>query len=173
MIIRDASVGDMDRVCSIYNALIPTTTIAWTEDLQSIDARIAWFEKRIAGGHVVLVAEDDGEAVAFASYGDFRGAGVWSGYRYTVEHTIHVTRAYWSRGVGRLLLSTLIERAQANGIHSMIGAIDSDNVDSIQFHERLGFTVTARLPEVGTKFGRWLDLVLMQRTLDAREPDDR
>lgn len=170
MIVRDANVADLEAIREIYNAFIPTTTIAWSEQLQTPAEREAWFARQTERGHAVLVAEDDGEVVGFAAYADFRGAGVWPGYRFTVEHTIHVRDVAWGRGVGRQLLEALIDRAHGDGIHVMVGAVDSDNVESLRFHERLGFVEVGRMPEIGTKFGRWLDLVLVQRVLDDGPP---
>jgi L-amino acid N-acyltransferase len=170
MIIRTATTDDMPGIVELYNALIPTTTITWTENLQTLSERIAWFGRQHEAGHVTLVAEENGQLIGFCAYGHFRGAGNWYGYRHTVEHTIHVAKPWWGKGVGRQLVENLIECAVNNGIHTMVAGIDADNVESIQFHERLGFTVTARMPEVGTKFGRWLDLVLMQRILTNQQP---
>jgi phosphinothricin acetyltransferase len=164
--IRDATTADMAAVTALYNALIPTTTVAWTEQEQTLAERLAWFERQRELDHPVLVAADGERVVGFAAYGSFRGSGKWPGYRFTVEHTIHVDSTHWGAGVGRRLLESLIERARAAGIHVMVGAIDGANVDSIRFHARLGFVEVARMPEVGRKFDRWLDLVLMQRILD-------
>jgi L-amino acid N-acyltransferase len=165
--IRDATAADMADVTEIYNALIETTTVAWTEHHQTLDERLAWFRQQRDDDHAVLVATDDGgRVVGFAAYGSFRGAGRWPGYRYTVEHTIHLDAAVWNHGIGTALLEALVERARAAGLHAMVGAIDADNAGSIRFHERLGFVEVARMPEVGRKFDRWLDLVLMQRILD-------
>ena len=83
----------------------------------------------------------------------------------------HVAERSWGQGIGRALLEALIRQAKRNGLHVMVAGIDADNHESIRFHERLGFTISARMPEVGTKFGRWLELVLMQRTLDGGAPD--
>ena len=168
MIVRDATDDDMPSVCSIYNATIPTTTVAWTETLQTVDERRAWFAEQQRRGYPVVVAEDAGEVVGFASYGSFRGDGRWPGYGFTVEHTIHVAKACWGAGVGRRLLEALIERAIAAGMHVMVGGIDAANDASLRFHERLGFVEVARMPQVGRKFDRWLDLVLVQRILDDR-----
>jgi phosphinothricin acetyltransferase len=167
MIVRDATDGDMPVVRDLYNALIPTTTIGWTESLQTLRQRRAWFRRQQRAGYPVLVAEDERDVVGFAAYASFRGSGKWEGYRYTVEHTIHVREDQWGRGVGRSLLTALMDRARAAGIHVMVGAIDGDNQASIRFHESLGFAVVARMPEVGYKFGRRLELVLMQRIVGA------
>jgi L-amino acid N-acyltransferase len=166
--IRDATPADMGALRDLYNATVLTTTTAWTETIQTLAQRRAWFRTQQRNDHPVLVAERDGSVVGFTAYGTFRGSGKWPGYRYTVEHTIHVERSNWGTGVGRALLEALIERAIGAGIHVMVGAIDSRNVASIRFHDRLGFTEVARMPEVGRKFDQWLDLVLMQRILDER-----
>jgi len=163
--IRDAVDGDMPALRDLYNALIPTTTVAWTESLQTLRDRRAWFRRQQRFRYPVLVAETSSEVVGFAAYGSFRGSGKWPGYRHTVEHTIHVRQDVHGCGIGRGLLEALIDRAQSVDVHVMVAAIDAANSGSIAFHERLGFTVVARMPEVGRKFDRWLDLVLMQRIL--------
>lgn len=171
VLIREATRGDMSVVRDLYNALISTTSIAWTEEPQTQPDRDTWFEAQRRAGYPILVAEVAGEVVGFTAYSSFRGSGKWPGYRHTVEHTIHVDRRYWGRGVGRALLTTLIGRAAVAEVHVLVGAIDADNVESIRFHERLGFVEVARMPEVGRKFDRWLDLVLMQRIIEGHPPD--
>jgi phosphinothricin acetyltransferase len=163
--IRDAVDADMPAVRDLYNALIPTTTVAWTESLETLRARRAWFREQRQFDAPVLVGEMHGEVVGFAAYGSFRGSGKWPGYRHTVEHTIHVKEGLRGQGVGSRLLEALIERARMADMHVMVAAIDGHNAASIAFHQRLGFRVVARMPEVGRKFDRWLDLVLMQRIL--------
>ncbi len=165
MIIRDAVAADVPAITELGNALIPSTTITWTEALESLEQRAAWFERQVRDGFPVLVAEDEGEIAGFATYEHFRGEGKWPGYRATAELTIHVCQDRWRRGVGRTLIEALVERASASGIHVLVAAIDSENEASIQLHERLGFAVVGRMPETGQKFGRWLDLVLMQRVV--------
>jgi L-amino acid N-acyltransferase len=166
MMIRDATAADMDAVCNLYNALIPTTTVAWTEKPQLLDERLSWLAEQERRDHPVLVADDADTVVGFASFGSFRGDGRWPGYRFTVEHTIHIAEMHWRTGVGRALLEALIERARGAGHHVMVGGIDADNARSLEFHERLGFVEVARMPQVGRKFGRWLDLVLVQLILN-------
>ena len=118
----------------------------------------------------MLVADDGDAVVGFAAYGDFRDSTKWPGYRLTVEHTIHVARSHWGTGVGRLLMEALLGHAAEAGKHVMVAAIDGENDGSIRFHERLGFVEVARMPDVGTRFGRWLTLVLLQRTLAEGDP---
>ena len=102
--------------------------------------------------------------MGFATFGDFRP---WPGYRYTVEHTVHVREDCRGQGIGSELVRALFPRATALGKHVMIAGVDAANTASIRFHEALGFEQVALLKEVGRKFDRWLDLVLLQRWLDA------
>ena len=165
MRVRAAIPADIPAITDLYNVLIPTTTEAWTNDPDTIELRTAWFAAQARDDRPILVADVDGAVVGFTSYTSFRGEGRWPGYRHTVEHTIHVAESAWGRGVGRALLEALMDEAVRRDIHVMVGAVDADNVESIRFHERLGFVETARMPEVGRKFDRWLDLVLLQRVL--------
>jgi len=163
---RDAVRADVPAISALYNALIPTTTIAWTETPESLADREAWFAARSGEGDATVVAVTaDGRVVGYAAFGPFRDNRKWPGYRHTVEHTIHVDEAWHGRGVGRRLIEALVERARAQGMHVIVGALDGANDASIRFHERVGFTVVGRLPETGRKFDRWLDLVLVQRSL--------
>lgn len=171
MRVRDAVEADLPAIRDLYNALIPTTTIAWTEELETIEQRRAWWAERQAARDAVVVAEDGGEVVGFAAFGPFRDNGQWPGYRTTVEHTVHVRESHWGVGVGRALVEALVDRATARGdVHVIVAAVDADNGGSVRFHERLGFVEVARMPETGRKHGRWLTLVLLQRTLDTPVP---
>ncbi len=100
--------------------------------------------------------------VGFGSFGDFRA---YPGYRFTVEHSVYTAGKRPPGGVASALIAALIERAQGLGKHTMIGGIASDNLASLALHAKLGFTETARMPRSASNFGRWLDLVFMQKTL--------
>jgi L-amino acid N-acyltransferase YncA len=165
--IRDATISDLDAMTTIYNALLGTTTHEWTETLHTVDERADWLAAKNAAGRPVVVAVEDDVVSGWATYGDFRDSERWPGYRFTVEHSIHVREESWKRGIGRALIDALIDRARAEGKHVMVAGIDSENTGSIRFHARCGFWEVGRLPEIGEKFGRRLDLVLMQRMLDA------
>ena len=163
--IRDARHDDVATITTIYNQLIASTTIEWTETPHTESERATWLTHNVAEGNPVLVAVLGDQVVGVASYDDFRDSAKWPGYRFTVEHSVHVRQDLWGHGVGRALMHALVQRARAAGKHVMIGAVDADNTDSIRFHERLGFVEVGRLPETGYKLGRWLGLVLMQRAL--------
>jgi phosphinothricin acetyltransferase len=165
MQVRDAVNTDLPGILEIYNDIIRTSTAVYSVEPVAIDERRAWLDARRERGFPVLVAIDGGEVLGFASFGEWRGS--WAGYRYTVEHTVHVRADVRRRGVGRELVEALLPRARDLGKHVMIGGIDAANLDSLLFHKRLGFERVAHFREVGRKFGRWLDLVFMQRWLDA------
>ncbi len=167
MIIRDAKQEDLQAIVTIYDELIDRTTFAWTEHHETLEERAAWFRERTARGFPTVVAEDDGETLGVASFGDFRDSIKKPGYRFTVEHSVNVLEKAWGRGVGKRLMEALFDRARRLGVHVMVGGIDASNVRSIEFHERLGFREVARMPETGWKHGKWCELVFMQRFLDA------
>jgi L-amino acid N-acyltransferase len=100
--------------------------------------------------------------VGFSTFGDFRA---WPGYRFTVEHSVHVRADCRGQGVGKELVKALFPRATALDKHVMIAGVDAANHASIRFHERLGFSRVGQLREVGYKFNRWLDLVFLQRAV--------
>lgn len=166
MLIRDAIPADLGALRDIYNDAVLNTTAIWNEVAIDLDNRRAWLELRAQQGFPVLVAEDAGEVVGYASYGPWRA---FDGFRETVEHSVYVRADQRGKGVGPQLMQALIDRARAQGLHVMVAAIESGNAASIRLHERLGFTVTGQMPQVGQKFGRWLDLTFMQLILDGRD----
>jgi len=163
--IREAREEDLPAILDIYNDVVATSTAIYRDEPATLEDRRSWFAARKAERQPVLVATDGGAVVGFAAFGGFRP---WPGYRFTVEHSVHVRADRRGQGVGAALMTPLIARATALGMHVMIAGVDADNERSIRFHERLGFTRVAHLREVGFKFGRWLDLVLMQRILNHR-----
>jgi phosphinothricin acetyltransferase len=162
--IRAAAVGDIPRMRDIFNDVIAHSTAVYMDDPVSLENRLSWFEGRRKQGFPVLVAVEAEEVLGFSSYGDFRGS---PGYRHTVEHSVHIRADQRGKGIGSQLVQALIPIAVAQGKHVMIGGVDSENLGSIRFHERLGFRQVARFEEVGFKFGRWLDLVFLQRKLNG------
>jgi len=162
MNVRDATEADLPGILAIYNDVIATSTAVWTEAPSSLDDRRQWFSARAALGYPVFVAVDARGVAGFASFGDFR---TWPGYRHTVEHSIHVRTDARRSGVGRLLIEPLVARAAALRKHVMLAGVDGENAASLAFHARFGFRQVGRLEQVGHKFGRWIDLVFLQRDL--------
>ena len=169
MNIRKAMPADLPGILAIYNEIIEHSTAIYALAPTTLAERRTWFDARGQSGFPVLVAMDGDAVLGFSSFGDWRGT--WPGYRYTVEHTVHVRVDARGRGLGRQLVEALFPLALALGKHVMIGGVDASNLSSIRFHERLGFERVAHFHEVGHKFGRWLGLVFMQRLLDAPGSD--
>jgi phosphinothricin acetyltransferase len=164
VLIRPAVARDAPEIALLLNALLATTAIEWTTTPRTPDDILEWRRQH----EVVLVAEEQGHVIGVAAFGWFRDVVKWPGYRFTVENTVHVREDRWGSGVGDALMRSLMASAREAGMHTMIAAVDSTNEASIRFHRRLGFVEVARMPEVGAKFGRWLDLVLLLVRLDER-----
>lgn len=160
--IRDAGEADLEAIRDIYNHAVEHTTAIWNEVLIDVDNRRAWLELRRAKGFPVLVAERAGKVAGYASYGDWRA---FDGYRHTVEHSVYVDKDCRGAGIGKLLMQALVDHARGNDKHVIIAAIEAENQPSIALHERLGFRLVGIHREVGIKFGRWLDLAMMELKL--------
>ncbi|GLR85637.1 GNAT family N-acetyltransferase [Bradyrhizobium iriomotense] len=162
LIVRDATLEDAADILAIYNFAAVNTTAVWTDGPSDLESRRDWIRARGEAGYPVLVAMRGSDVVGFASFGDFRP---WPGYRHTVENSVYVDVRHHRCGIGRSLMAALIERATAMRKHMMIAGIEATNAGSIALHASFGFSEVARMPEVGCKFGRWLDLVFMQKRL--------
>jgi L-amino acid N-acyltransferase len=162
VIVRDASEADLLAILEIYNAAILNETSIWNDDISDLAERRAWWQAQTALGFPVYVAEVNGAICGYGTFGEFREH---QGYRFTVEHSIYVNSSVQRRGVGSVLLTRLIAEARRTNKHAMIGGIASDNLASLALHQRFGFVETGRMPQVGFKFGRWLDLVFVQKLL--------
>jgi L-amino acid N-acyltransferase YncA len=160
--IADAAEADLPGILAIYNEVIAASTAVFMTDPATLEDRLAWWRARTAQGYPVLVSRDARGICGFATFGDFRS---WPGYRFTVEHSVHVRADCRGQGVGAALVAALFPLAAALGKHMMVAGIDAANEGSIRFHERLGFERGGVLREVGWKFDRWLDLVFMQRRI--------
>ena len=155
----------MAGIAAIYNDAVAHTTAIWNDVPVDAANRFDWWRQRRERGFPVLVAVDGGAVRGYASFGDFRA---FDGYRHTVEHSVYVHGEARRLGVARALMDRLIGEARSLGKHALVGAIESGNAASIALHAKLGFQEVGRMPQVGCKFGRWLDLTWMQLLLDAR-----
>ena len=159
MQIRDAVQDDLEQITSIYNEVLTHSTAIYNDRSATVEERISWWRSRTAQGYPVLVATDNEHIAGFATFGDFRA---WTGYRFTVEGTVHIHSGSRGQGVGTGLLKAILARALALGKHVMIAGVDSENTASLRFLERSGFERVGHLREVGYKFDRFLDLVFLQ-----------
>ncbi|TML09241.1 MAG: N-acetyltransferase family protein [Actinobacteria bacterium] len=163
MHIRTARLTDAEAIRGIYNRAIGTIA---TFDLEprSLEEQQQWLAMR-SGAHVVLVADENGIVAGFASLSPYRDRPA---YRTTVENSVYVDESHQGKGVGKQLMTELIDTARDHGFHSMIARIVSGNASSIALHRGLAFEIVGVEKEVGRKLGRWLDVVVMQRMLDTR-----
>ncbi len=159
--IRPATEADLADILAIYNNAVLHTTAIWIETPSNLAERAAWFAARRQAGFPVLVAED-AAVLGYGSFGKFRA---YEGFRYTVEHSVYVADEAQGRGIGKMLLAALIEAARLMEMRVMVGAIDATNYASLALHEHMGFEETGRMPGVGEKFGKRLDMVLVQLKL--------
>lgn len=163
--VGDAGEPDADGICAIYNQAVRETFSIWSEAETTPALRRSWMMSRQANGFPVIVARSaaNGAVLGYGSYGVFRD---FPGFSKTVEHSVYVAPQAQRQGVGRAILTHLIDRAQTNGVSSMVGAVDSTNGASIALHRKLGFEQQGLLLGVGYKFGRKLDLVFMVRQIE-------
>ena len=162
MLIRDAVDADLDAILAIHNDAIRHSAAIWMDKTVDRAEREEWLADRTGSGYAVLVAEDDGVVVGFASYSQWRAR---SGYRHTMEDSVYIAGTHHGRGIGRALLTRLIEHAKAAGHHVMLADIESSNTASIKLHKSLGFQDAGQLNEIGTKFDRWLSLTILSLPL--------
>jgi L-amino acid N-acyltransferase len=152
-----------DQIRAIFNEAIANSTAIYDYRPRTSAMMGRWFEEKAKGKYPVIGVEgESGELMGFASYGPFRA---WPAYKYSVEHSVYVDARFRRCGIGRLLLQGVIEAAQGQDYHVLVGAIDADNRESIALHKKLGFTHCGTIRQVGFKFGRWLDLAFYQLTL--------
>ena len=164
--VRAATASDTVAIAEIYNHAVVHTTAIWNDITVDATNRAHWLAQRVIDGFPVLVAVDAADRVlGYASYGAWRN---FDGYRYTVENSVYVHQDAHRQGAGRALMSALIAHAKEAGLHVMVAAIEASNQPSIALHEAFGFVETGRMPQVGCKFGRWLDLAFLQ--LNLRKP---
>jgi L-amino acid N-acyltransferase YncA len=160
--LRAATVADLPVINAIYNHYVIHSTCTFQITPETEAARRSWFERHHEAGHPVLVATAAEEVVGWGSLSRFYTR---EAFRHTVENSVYVRHDWQRRGVGARLLDALLERGVALGHHAVVAAIESGQQGSLALHASRGFGESGRLREVGFKFGRWLDLVYMERIL--------
>lgn len=160
MKVRLAATEDAEAIRAIYNREVLGSTVTFDLVARSLDEQLQWLDEH-SGAHPAIVAVDEREAVVgFGSLSPYRPRPA---YRTTVEDSVYVDRSARGRGVGKLLLGELVSLADAHGFHALMARIVGGHEASIGLHRSCGFEVVGVEREVGRKFGRWLDVVLMQR----------
>lgn len=157
--IRRAENKDINEILEIVNYEILNSVVLYDYKARTYDQQFRWFEQKTADGMPVIVAENNNKVVGFGTYGIFRP---WEAYQFSVEHSIYVNKNSRGTGIGRLILSELIEMAKEGGYHTMIAGVDGSNERSFEFHKKFGFKEIGTFKEVGFKFDKWLDLRFLQ-----------
>jgi L-amino acid N-acyltransferase YncA len=161
MLIRAAKLSDLPAIRAIYNDEVLNGIATFDTEEKTLEDREAWF-KRLELTHPILVADDNGVILGFSS------AGPWSdrkAYAGTAENSVYVLKTSRGKGVGKELLSSLLTEAKKFRLHTLIARITDGNQTSIEIHKKLGFQHVGVLKEVGFKFGRQIDVTLMQKIL--------
>jgi L-amino acid N-acyltransferase YncA len=158
----------LDAIRAILNHAIATSTAVYEYHPRSAAVMEQWFADREAAGAPILgIEREPGVLAGFATWGAFRPRPA---YKYTAEHSVYVDERFRGRGLGHVLLKTLVDEAQTRGLHQLIGGVDAANEASIALHRKLGFRHCGTVREAGYKFGRWLDLQFWQLLLPT--PND-
>ena len=161
MTLRTARPSDAPAIAGLHNRIIRDTAVTFTTQERTPEAVARQIAERIPA---FLVAETAGRLAGFATYGPFRAG---PGYAASCEHTVILDDAARGRGLGRALMTRLMQIAATEGKHVMVAGISGANPGAAAFHAALGFEEVGRMPQVGRKAGQWLDLILMQRILRA------
>lgn len=161
MDVRLATLADVEGIRAIYNREVIEGTATFDLRPRSPEAQADWLTRR-DGAHAVVVAVDGPMVLGFGSLSPYRDRPA---YRTTVEDSVYVDPTHQGRGVGRAVLEALVDVATQHGFHTVIGRISGGNEASVGLHHRCGFETVGTEREVGRKFGRWLDVVVVQRVL--------
>jgi phosphinothricin acetyltransferase len=160
--LRLATAADLPAINDIYNYYVPRSTCTYQLEDETLEARQAWFLDHPADKYPVTVAILDQAVVGWGSLSKFRPRAA---YAPTVEASVYIRCDMHRRGVGRAILMDLVERARAAGFHSIMGGASADQTASVALQKSLGFEPVGLLREVGYKFGRWLDVIYLQKML--------
>lgn len=162
MIIRLARCEDAEAIAAIWNPYIRDTATTFTTTEKAPAGIAGDIQLRLSEGKAFLVAESEAKVLGFATYFQFRSG---PGYAHTMEHTVILSPEARGKGVGRALMKALEDHARKARVHSLVAGVSGENPNAIAFHERLGYERVALMPEAGRKFGRWMDLILLQKLL--------
>jgi L-amino acid N-acyltransferase len=163
MKIRPAERDDLPQILEIYNDAVLNTTASYDYEPRTLEQRIAWYEDHVKNNYPMFIAQSlagQGRIVGWSSLSAFHTR---IGYRFTAENSIYVSADQRGKGIGSLLMQPLIEAAKERELRAIVALIDAQNEVSIRLHARFGFEKVGHLKQVGFKFGRWLDVVYMER----------
>lgn len=166
--IRRAKREDCQAILAIYNHAVLHTTASYDYEPRTLEHRLEWFEAHEREDLAIFVAEAEGDGVVgWSALNKFHDR---MGFRFTSENSVYVAEPWRGRGLGGILLKPLIDAAEARGLRAILAAIDADNQSSIRLHAKHGFERVGQFRQVGYKFGRWLDVVYMERLIGVPIP---
>jgi L-amino acid N-acyltransferase YncA len=161
--LRDATAADLPAISEIYNYYVLHSTCTYQLEPETLAERQVWFAAHSPDKYPVVVAELEGATLQrIIGWGSLSKFHPRAGYDPTVEASVYIDHDFHRRGLGRMILEHLIERARAAKFHVLIGGASADQTASIALQESLGFTRAGHLKQVGRKFDRWLDVVYLQ-----------
>lgn len=161
--IRPYQNSDSETIVAILNYYIENSTALYDYELRTVEQQQTIFAEKLVKGFPIIVATMEEKVVGFGYYSEFRFR---EAYKFTVEHSVYVNSNVHGKGIGKLLMENLINLAKQQKLHTMIGVIDSENQNSVAFHELYGFKTVGIIKESGFKFDRWLHSVIMQLLLE-------
>ncbi len=160
--VRLARLSDAEAIRTIYNHYVQNSSVTFDMVPRSLEQQEAWLSARSGALAVIVAVDGDDQVMGFASLSPYKDRPA---YRTSVENSIYVAPGMERRGVGRTLMSSLIEVATEHGYHSMMARISGPQESSVGLHKAVGFELVGIEKEVGRKFNRWLDVAVMQRLL--------
>ena len=163
--IRRALVTDASAICEIYNHEVQFETSTFDLVPRTLENQTAWIAARSGAFSAIVAVTPEDEVVGFGALSEYRDRAAYST---SVENSVYVKRDLGRRGIGRLILTTLLEQAADSGFHVVMARIEASGTASRALHESCGFTLVGIEREIGRKFGRWLDVALMQCVLHER-----
>lgn len=163
MVIRWAEPEDLEAIVEIFNYEIINGTSSFSIHPKTVEERRGWFEEHDKDTHPLIVAEEEGKVVGYASLSAYRS---YDAYASSVELSVYVDRDYRGQSVGKSLMEHLLRLARENGkVHAVLSVITGDNEVSMRLHEKFGFECCGVTREVGKKFGRYLDTAIYELIL--------
>ncbi|KQL34374.1 GNAT family N-acetyltransferase [Psychrobacillus sp. FJAT-21963] len=162
--IRPIQEKDLQDILEIYNDAILNTTAVYTYEPQTLENRQQWYQQKMNEGYPILVFEQDNRVAGFATFGPFRA---WPAYKYSIEHSIYVSKEFRKKGIATSLMKELIAIADEREYRTLIAGIDATNEKSIAMHKNFGFVHSGTIKRAGFKFNRWLDLAFYQLDLSG------
>ncbi len=162
VVIRKATESDLEAILKLVNYQIELTTALYDVEPRTLEQQTEIFHHKQKMNFPILIAENEGVFLGFATYDTFRNKAAFTK---TVEHSVYLTSEAQGKGIGSLLLKSLFEVAKNQKIHVMIGVIDAENKSSVDFHLKNGFEIQGHLKQVGFKFGKWLDCIMVHKII--------